>query len=170
MVNPSMELSKLVIRYLSVKNNENGDCFKNLILPIGTVSMVFNLGKSSSFLSMSGNIRLPEYFILSPKNNHRIVSDTPSELFIVLCRVSAFRAIFKITPRAFSSKQFITSDLFEGYPMLKTLKEITPLNERIAFFENFILNNTALRSYKAKITDEFRSDLFVRLKFHEFTK
>ncbi|QQS52169.1 MAG: hypothetical protein IPM71_05395 [Bacteroidota bacterium] len=160
LVLPSKELSKLVVGYLSAINDENSEYFKNLVIPVETVSLVFFLDKSGSILSMNGNIKLPEYFILSPKSNHRIISDTPSELFIVFCRVSAFSAIFKISPTVFSGKRFITTDLFRGYPMLKILKEITPLNERIAFFENFILNNTALRSYKAIITDEFRSDLF----------
>lgn len=169
-VNPSMELSKLVVRYLSARNNGNVDCCKSQIIPRSYLSLVFNLSKSRSILSLNGNIRLPEYCILSPTISHGLISDTPFELLIVLCRVSAFREIFKIAPKCFSNKDFLVCDLFDGYPMLKTLKEISNPRERIAFFEHFILNNTALRSYKAIKTDEFRSDLFVRPKFHEFTK
>jgi len=149
-IKPSLELSKLVSRYMILKNAENNSLLSNFIIPAGFVGIVFNLKKNKTPLKIEGNISLPDFFIATP-NNKQIQIDTsfPFELFIVLCRASVFYPIFDLNPEDFYNDVIINHDIFEGYPMLKTLREIGYTRERIGFFENFILNSTPLRGYSS---------------------
>jgi hypothetical protein len=177
MIRPSAELSKLVNGYLLLKKTGDDPNPSSCDLPEGNIAIVFNLAKNRSILKTTDNLYLPDFFIVPAENNNfQIDILSVAELFIVLCNPAVFYRIFKLSPEEHYNQKYFSSDIFDGYPMIKTLREITQMRERIGFFENFILHNTPLRNFRMnfeqhenknqnKETEITIQELFYTMKF-----
>lgn len=145
-IEPSVELEKLIKRFMFI-----GGCCSESVqysnhIPLGFVGIVFNFKSNKSFLFLGGEITGNAEQVQNYINSTTDINSFASEILIVLCYTDVFCNVFKTCPETLFENSITADKLFDDYPMLKALKDIRQNSEKALFFENFLLNNTSIRS------------------------
>jgi hypothetical protein len=140
-INPSKEL-KVLVKYFVVAMSAEADY--SMLKEFASdeyVIMAFDFKHNKSFLLPGENVT-ESLLILSSDNTVQFASaNNYPQFFIVVCFANVFARIFKVRDFASSS----INKIFDNYPMLKSLKDIDSVREKVRFFENYILINTSVR-------------------------
>jgi hypothetical protein len=140
-INPSEELKVLIKNFVVVMSAETDYGLLKEFTSEEYVIMSFDFRHNKSFL-MPGETFTQSLLALESENMVQIDSaNNYPQFFIVVCFASVFSRIFNVNDFASSS----INKIFDNYPMLKSLKDIVSVREKVRFFENYILNNTSVR-------------------------
>jgi AraC-like DNA-binding protein len=147
-ISPSTAVSYLVHHYLILKSEEPGVTFKDRYIPDGYIGIVFLLRVEQAFIYTEEKQTLPSVFFVIPRIMPLSIEITlPGDSLIVVCRASVMSSIFDIRFNKLLTKPYSEIDLFKGVAIIEKLRGIDNAEERIHFFETFLLENFQIANY-----------------------
>ena len=142
-------LNHLISYYLILRSDEQGITFKDKFIPDGHIGIVFLIRVEKAFVYTDIKRSLDPYFLVIPKIMPLSIEiSLPGEALIVICKASVLTSVFNILFDNPAKTPDLTIDLFKGYQVLEKFRSIDNTNDRIQFFENYLLQNFPVSNYK----------------------
>lgn len=145
---PSPRCSALIHYYVIMKSEEGLESVSDKYIPDGTAAIVFNFISEEKFITGDEKYKLPDHFLVVPNLvSLRFESQSLFDSIIVKCKASVAARLFNTHMIRNSGFPHLNIDLFRGFPMFDTLNEFKSTEERINFFENYLIENIIPADY-----------------------